>query len=73
MYRSSPMMMVCPIWLLINLTLADNGYSPIRTAGYDIAQILHHEIEQKSKTKTLTQRVLEVDLVIRGSTRPRRQ
>jgi LacI family transcriptional regulator len=47
--------------------------SPIRTAGYDIAQILHHEIEQKSKAKTLTQRVLEVDLVIRGSTRPRRQ
>lgn len=47
-------------------------HSPIRAAGYELAQMLQRQIEAKGQTTPVLQRVLEVDLVIRGSTRARR-
>lgn len=43
--------------------------SSIRAAGYDIAQILHGEIHNKDKTLPKNQTVLDVELIVRGSTR----
>lgn len=46
--------------------------SPIRRAGYEITQMLHREIEMRSQNQAKQCKVLEVDLVIRGSTRIRK-
>ncbi|MBK8452342.1 MAG: substrate-binding domain-containing protein [Thiofilum sp.] len=47
-------------------------YSPIRPAGYEVAQMLQHNIQQNDPLMAKVQRVLEVELVMRSSTRPRR-
>lgn len=46
--------------------------SSIRKAGYQITQMLHQEIELRNQEHPVQQKILEVDLVIRGSTRIRR-
>ncbi|HMT93918.1 substrate-binding domain-containing protein [uncultured Thiothrix sp.] len=46
--------------------------SPIRKAGYEITKMLHHEIEVDDTAHAKQQQLLEVELIIRGSTRIRR-
>lgn len=46
--------------------------SPIRMAGYEITQMLHVEIENRGKNIPKQQRILEADLIVRGSTRLRK-
>ena len=47
-------------------------YSPIRPAGYKVAQMLQQNIQQHDPLATKSQHVLEVELVMRSSTRSRR-
>lgn len=46
--------------------------SSIRKAGYEITQMLHQEIEVRHQNEPKQQKVIDVDLVIRGSTRIRK-
>ncbi|WP_020558906.1 LacI family DNA-binding transcriptional regulator [Thiofilum flexile] len=47
-------------------------YSPIRPAGYEIARMLQYDIQHPNVQTVKPQRVLDVELVMRSSARPRR-
>jgi DNA-binding LacI/PurR family transcriptional regulator len=46
--------------------------SSIRKAGYEITKMLHHEIEMRGQHQTKQCKLLDIDLIIRGSTRIRK-
>ena len=46
--------------------------SSIRKAGYEITKMLHHEIEMRGQHQTKQCKLLDIDLIIRGSTHIRK-